>query len=147
MDGKEMFKQFKTMEESRAFAEAQYKTIVELSRKIQKLEDDKKHLESLLESTSPLLPEPKTGLLDNVIPDEQVIAEVQLNILKSKALSGHSGTELTLEETKKVEAYSKILATLKSASNKKPEDIVVKQTSSADLLKLIDSSKAEDGSA
>lgn len=139
MNGSEMFAQFKSMEEMRSYCEAQYKTIVELSKKIQKLEDSKTHLEGLLATTAPLM-EVTTDLIESIIPNEQIIAEVQLGILKSKALSGPSGTELTLEETKKVEIYSKVIASLKASQGKKPVDIHIKEVSNKDLLKAIEGS-------
>lgn len=138
MTGKEMFNKFKSTEELRSYAEAQYKTIVDLSKKIQSLEDKIKQLETLLETNSPLLEEQKKNFLEDMIPNEQVIAEVQLGILKQKALSGTAGSELTLEETKKVEIYSKILANLKATETKKPGEVPVQAISNAELLKQIE---------
>lgn len=138
----QMLNQFKEAEEIRAYAEAQYATILELSKKINKLEEDNKHLKSLLENSTPILEEQKKELLGYNIdaPNEEIISEIQLNKLKAIALD----RELTLEETKKFEIFSKVLANLKASQGKnKTIEVKADILSTEDLLKLMNNGNSE----
>jgi dsDNA-binding SOS-regulon protein len=129
-----MFQDFKDDVELRAFAEAQYQTILELSKKIQKLEEENSHLKQLLENSTPVLEEQKKELLGFNLDasNEEIIATIQLNKIKQISYD----RELTLEETKKVEIFSKILAGLKSKTTKQ-EEAKPEALSNEDLMKLL----------
>lgn len=138
MNIKELTQEFENIEEIRSFAEKQFTQILELSKKIKDLEEEKEHLKELLQKGVPLVA-PKILLTDfnnsesNLIitSDAKVIADIQLKLLKDRA----QDKELTLEETKKVEIYSKII----SADNIKPSTIkaAAKTLDDKELMKLI----------
>ena len=48
MDSTELFEQNKSLVELKEFSEAQQKVIIQLNRKIQKLESERNHLQELL---------------------------------------------------------------------------------------------------
>lgn len=133
-----MIAQFSNLEDLSAFAKAQQKTLLELTKKNKVLEDETKHLKKLLEGTVPVInPNPKTSFSTN---DEESIAREQLFLLKQKS----TNEELTYEETKKVEIYSKILNTLKT--NHKTIDANSKDISTTDVLKLLKESNDDSSS-
>lgn len=128
----EMIKEFKEFSELKSFAESQMKTIQELSKRIVTLEQERDHLKTILETTTDLLEKPKILLFENYNNDEEVIAKQQLAMLKQRS----DTSELTLEETKKVAEYSKILRELGQKKDNKKE-IEVKALSDDELLKLL----------
>lgn len=116
----QMLAQFKDLSELQAFANAQQRTIIELTKKLKKAEDETKHLKSLLEKSVPLIESDeskklqKKGFLTN---DEESICRQQLFLLNQMSAE----RELTLEESKRVEIFSKILRALEE----KPKTVVV----------------------
>lgn len=68
-----------------------------------------KHLEDMLSKSVPLI---GGGISRIVKPDEKQIAELQLDKLKQKAMT----TELTLEEARKFEIFSKVKMNLEQKS-------------------------------
>lgn len=129
----EMLKEFKEFAELKDFAEAQLRTIQELSKRIVALEQERNHLKELLSTTTDVLDKPKIVLFENYNNDEEVIAKQQLAMLKQKS----DISELTLEDTKKVVEYSKILRDLSLKKDNKKE-IEVKSLTDEELLKLLD---------
>lgn len=127
-----MLEEFKSLAEIRDFAESQMKTIQELSKRIVSLEQERDHLKNILETTTDLVQKPKILLFENYNNDEEVIAKQQLAMLKQKSDS----VELTLEETKKVAEYAKILSNLREA---KPKDnaLEVKALSDEELMRML----------
>jgi len=127
-----MLEEFKSLAEIKDFAESQMKTIQELSKRIVSLEQERDHLKNILETTNDLVQKPKILLFENYNNDEEVIAKQQLAMLKQKSDS----VELTLEETKKVAEYAKILSNLREA---KPKDEIleVKALSDEELMKML----------
>ena len=91
-------------EELKAYAEAQYETLQSQLQKITDLEAKNKHLEHLLAQTVPVVGESSPSNMS----DEERICRDQLRIFNQTSKE----RELTLEETRKVEIYSKILANL-----------------------------------
>lgn len=122
-----MLEQFTKLEDLQAFAKAQQKTIVELTKKNTVLSDKVKQLEKLLETTVPVIQDKK---IDFGVNDEETIARQQLFLLKQKSQE----EELTLEETRRVEIYSKILINLKD----KPKTLETssRQLSEDELLQI-----------
>lgn len=129
-----MVGQFKNMAELQNYCNAQYKTIAELNRQINQYKDEKLSLEKMLKDTVHALPPanivefPKYG-----VPPEEEICLQQLHILNRVS----NNRELTLEEVRKCEIFSKILVNLKQV----PKDIEApsKNLSNEDLLKLASS--------
>src|ERR1700676_3522434 len=108
-----MIAQFTTLEDLQAFAKAQQKTLIDLTKKLKTSEDKIKHLEKLVEGAVPLINPP--AKIDFTANDEESIAREQLYLLKKIS----SERELNTEETKRVEVYAKILMSLKN----KPKDV------------------------
>lgn len=116
----EMSKQFKDFIELQEFSQAQHKTIVDLSKKITKLEDENSHLKELLANTAQLTNlDPKPMIVDLGISSEEIISATELRKLKEICISQHG--ELTLEQAKKVELYTKILLGLRNKGKGKSE--------------------------
>lgn len=108
-----MISEYKDYTQLRVFAESQFRTIVELSKKIQELEEKNAELERLLEQTNPLEISANVSSLNLNVSDEEFICRTQLRMLKE--LSARS--ELTKEEAQKVEIYSGILQSLNKKAN------------------------------
>jgi phenylalanine-4-hydroxylase len=128
-----MLEQFKDFAELQVYAQSQYKTIISSSQKIKKLEDEITHLKKLIESGNivDISSEKKySELLTS--SDEETISKIELNKLKHVSFE----RELTLEETKKVDIYSKILATIRG--QQKTFDATSKKMDESELLKLVD---------
>lgn len=118
----------KDLAEVEKFAEKQYQTILELNKKITELNVEIATLKTQLAQAG-------HGSLhipgQNEKPSEQMICEVQLALLNQASMQG----PLTAEESKKVETYSKILATFRS-KEKAPEK-PIERLDSDTLLKLV----------
>lgn len=129
-----MIKDFKDTIELQSFAEAQYKTILDLNKKINQVQEEKKQLELLLQNSVPMLEGQKKEFLgyDSSTPNEEIISTVQLGKLKEISFV----RELTLEESKRVEIFSKILSSLKS-KEQKPKDNGLEEVSTAELIRLV----------
>lgn len=129
-DVKDISADLKEYMELKATNVAQYKTIVELSKKIQEKEKEINHLKSMLESTVPIFE--KTENISSPLQlsgdDEETICRTQIRLLREIALKD----ELTLEQTKKFEIYAKTLMNIKNT----PQVIEVKskKLSDAELL-------------
>lgn len=126
-----MIKDFKDYSELKLFSEAQHKTITDLSKKLIKLEEENRHLKSLLETTTDIVSKPK--IVDLSEPDEETIARVQLARLKDNSFN----RELSLEECRKVETYSKILNIL-NQNKKKTIEVSAQAISNDDLMKMLE---------
>lgn len=117
----------KDLAEVEKFAEKQYQTILELNKKITELNVEIGTLKTQLA---------QAGQGSFQIPgqneksSEQMICEVQLALLNVASMQG----PLTAEESKKVETYSKILATFRN-KEKAPEKPIEKAPT-ATLLEL-----------
>lgn len=129
-----MLEQFKDMGSLQKYAEAQYKTILSLSRRVKVLEEENVELKDLLEKSTPLLNEEKKNFVSYQVEassDEEMIAKVQLARMKEISMD----RELTLEEAKRVEIFTKILANKGSNSS---IAIQTQKMNNDDLLKMLD---------
>ena len=124
-----MTKELKTLAQYKQFAEAQHSTILDLSKKIQELEKKIKELPSSGESITKIIH------TDLNISSEELICLTQLSLLKESS----EGRELTLEEAKKVDIYSKILNQIKG-NKKEPKDIF-NNLKDEELLKLVENNE------
>ena len=108
-----------TEDDAKAYQKAQQSTIISQTRQInelrKKLEELSKQCETLTIENTKLKALAPASSLDTTIPDEESICLVQLALLNNMSMQ----RELTLEECKKTEIYSKVLVTLR---NKKPVD-------------------------
>lgn len=128
MNIQDLEKEFSELQEQ---SDASMSVIIDLQKKIKKLEEDKKHLELLLEGAVPDL----SNKVDNNlgIKNERIICETQIFLLKKKAISG---SELTLEEARKLQIYVDVLEKL---DPKDEQGLSINDISTEDLLKLVHS--------
>jgi len=129
-----MLEQFKDMASLQKYADAQYKTILSLTKKVKLLEQENINLKDILEKSTPLLDEEKkTFNLPEVeaSSNEEMIAKVQLARLNEISLE----RELTLEEAKRVEIFTKILSA-KGAN--KSITVQMQKMNNDDLLKMLE---------
>lgn len=132
-----MGEQFKDFAELKSYSDAQNKTILEQSRKLRERDEEIKHLKKLLEGAVPLIKEKKTS--DKLVEgnDQEYICRVEINKLKSIT----EERELTLEECKRFDIYSKILKEL--ANVPKTIEINTKGASEQELLAVIAGGKID----
>lgn len=127
-----MSKQFKTAAELQAYSDAQFRTIVNQAKKIHDLEEEVVHLRKLLES-GPLIKDPTRKIeLYTDVSDEEAICHIELKKLKDLSLE----RELTLEEAKRTEIYTKLIISL-TQDTKKPKAEPEKRLDDSELLKLL----------
>lgn len=135
MSLEKMLDEAKDLAELRVFSEAQQKTIVKLSKKNKELEEEISHLKKLLESTAPIVTtsaEPAVSAEKFLTTDQEAICRMQLNRLKEVSYE----RELTLEEAKRVEIFSKIINVLENSP--KTIKVETKSIDSKDLMSLIE---------
>lgn len=131
-----MLKEFKNLTELQQFSEAQHKTIIELSKKNQKLEEEVKHLKTLADSQVPKL---QIQQEQSVIKSGAIIEDHEENICRMELKKLHDVSlerQLTYEETKKVEIYTKLLIAIQAKV--KSNVIELKKTDTSDLLQLVE---------
>jgi hypothetical protein len=98
----------KTPEEMMEYIDAQQKVLTQLNKKIQKVENENIQLKIQLEKKSPMVVEKKNNAF--AVSDEESIAREQLYLLRQVSME----RELSYEECKKVDTYTKILLSLKA---------------------------------
>jgi uncharacterized coiled-coil DUF342 family protein len=130
-------KQFKDMTELQAFAEAQYRTIIELSKKINLLEEERDSLKKDLANSVSKDQLDTPSILQPSGSDEEIICRAELKKLREKSSGGE---ELTLEETKRVEIYTKLLLNL--SSKDKPQQQSIGNLDTAELMKFLNPDKS-----
>ena len=129
-------------EDLQQFANTQYKVMITQAKKIEKLDEEVHRLTLLLEQ------EKQKGFTSSILDtnnddqnDAETICLIQLALLNRKSMEG----ELTLEETKKVETFSKVLLSIKtkdSTENKEKE--IVQQIDTSNLLSILNPPKVLD---
>lgn len=119
----------KTKAELEAYIEAQNELILELREKV----DELKNSQNSQEKSSNLV---KTATDEDV---DREICRLQLNKLYNKA----NNRELSIEETKKVEIFTKLLLSLDSRPKKNPNELsgVSNDELLADVLSINDNTK------
>lgn len=121
------------IKELEIFSEAQHKTILDLSRKLEKVEKEKQDLEMAYTniqnaSFSSSLEIPSVG---TIVHNAQIIAEVQLSRLRQLSDNG----PLSFEDSKKVELFVKVLEVFKAKEKTQPLQTI----NDDELLKIIES--------
>lgn len=118
--------------EMKSYSDAQFTTIVDLQKKISKLESENKSLKIMLEGNLPGLgfnaPDLTLG-----ISKEQLICEVQIEFLKNIAIV----RELSLEETRKFAMFEEILDKIRKDPTKRDSNVEALDDNT--LLKLVGS--------
>lgn len=134
-----MLSETKDLSEMKAFCDAQQKTILKLSKKNKDLEEEVSHLKKLLENSSSLIQKDSSEVVGEkfLTTDEEAICRMQLNKLKDVSYE----RELTLEEAKRVEIYSKIM----NAIENRPKTIKVetKHLDNNSLMNLLDENEQQ----
>lgn len=132
-----MAAQFTSLEELQAYCDAQYKTILTLNNKLQSSE---KELEDLRNEIAKLKQE---QLLNNAkqsssnqfaTSDEETACVIQIAMLKEHALS----RELTMDETKKLDTFVRVLQSIRS-KEVKPKGQELSDLPAEDLMLMRDS--------
>lgn len=133
---------FESASDARDFVEAQHRTIVELTKRLDKVTNEKKQLEQLLQSTSPAL----IGEYKPVVqPFNTVDQALEENICRMELKKLHDVSlerVLTHEEAKKVEIYTKLLVTL--AQKVPTKTLEMRKLSTEELLDRVSSEKPDD---
>lgn len=129
-------KEMKEFADLKAYSNAQYNTIVEQNKQINKLKEEVAHLQRLVGTGVPAVGDSAISTITHLSPEEEICL-TQLQILNDISKRG----QLTLEETRKTEIYAKILAGLRTG----PKDIPTphKKIDTAELLKLAESIGSE----
>lgn len=129
----EIYKQFKTTAELQQYCNSQYKTILELTKKLQLLEDENKHLKQLFDGSTVIVN--KVDKYKEYSNEEAVCME-QIDRLKEVS----TARELSYEEAKKLDIYTKLLLNIQS--KKSQEDNGLSSINEADLLKSLENGKS-----
>jgi hypothetical protein len=128
-----LLSQYKTEEELRGYAEASYKTLLQVQKKNKELQDEVDHLKKLVTGAVPIISDGSKPDL-SIGSDEEEIAKMELRKLKMDSMGNEP---LTLEQAKRVEIYSKILnSRIKTPPNNERE---VKELNSDALLAIAES--------
>jgi hypothetical protein len=125
--------QYKDFNQLQEFVQAQQTTIIQLSKKIQKLEDERDHLKKLLESSVPLIA-PIKNENEN---DSEYICTMEISKLRDISTQ----RELTLEECRRLETYFKILTQINNRPKKEEKE--VEKLSDGELLKLVENNDVD----
>ena len=131
--GKKIINSFEDPEQLKQFCESQYQTIVELSQELAELKRSNEELKAkALVSAQGLN---ASSLIQLNEQDQEIICRTQISLLRNRSMN----SELTLEEARKLELYSKILGSVKS----KPEDDMkeIKEMDSEAMLLLVSGGK------
>lgn len=126
----DMMQEFKDLAELKDFTRAQHESIMNLTRKVKKLEEEKSELESMLVGKLPSNLN-SSSLIQDVGAYEETICRMELKKLHDRSLE----QQLTYEEAKKVEIYTKLLISINSKEKK--EDLGAGKIETGDLLKLV----------
>ena len=133
-----MIKDIVDFDELQKFANTQYTVMITQAKKIEKLQEEVTKLSLLLDkSKQDSINSSILNTNNDQNNDTETICLIQLALLNRKSMEG----ELTLEETKKVETFSKVLLSLntKDAEDKNKEE--VKKIDTEQLLTLVGSVK------
>lgn len=127
----EMANQFNTYAELQVYSAAQHETITKLNAKINQLEEKSKHLEKLLTENAIIVGDGEIKDMFLKCEDPEAISRTQLKILRDRSMQG----ELSIEETKRVEIYTKILDSVELKRKDRMKN-VTDSTTTEELLKL-----------
>lgn len=136
MELDKLLEKFTEITEIKAYANAQYNTILDLQNKLQAANGEIEHLKSILDGISPNLSAKE--LLKGSNQEEVCKRELYKLNERSKI------SALTLEETKKVEIYTKLLIALNGKD--KPRDNIGEDLSDEQLLNVVEMLDGKTGS-
>lgn len=117
----------KSIEELKIYIQAQQTTILQLSRKLQLIEDERNHLKTMLDVSMPVL-----LTTDQTEPTEDQICKLEIQKLRNISLQ----RELLSDEAKRLDIYVRILRD--GAKKDKRNEQEAKCLNDDDLLRLIE---------
>lgn len=138
MDINQLTEQFKTYEELKVFCSSQFKQILQLTKKIKELEEKNSSLQKKVKevNNSEVInlnaALPSTSLNFKLLDDAKMISQVQLKMIKELSFE----RELTLEETKKLDIFNRILN--QPEDKEKPIKATARVLKEEDLLSLVE---------
>lgn len=106
---------------------AQMRALVQTNKKLKLIEEENAHLKKLLTQTNPIIVS-----MDQQGVDEELIARSELRKLRQYS----QDRELSMEETKKVEIYSKIMANI--ANKPKAIEVSARNLKTEELFAALD---------
>lgn len=121
----------KEKEKLQTYSNAQTNTIIELSRKLKLAQDEVSHLKKLLEGSVPLI-KSEGSIITDKANDQEYICRTEINKLREISRD----RELSLEECKKLDIYSKILKDL-ALTPPKMDQSAAKKASSEELEAIV----------
>lgn len=121
-----MEESFKDLQE---YSDKQFHIINALQKEIDRLQGENKSLKMMLEGNLPSLEFSPNGI---GISNEQMICETQISLLKDRAMQ----KELNADEVRRFSQLFEVLEKIKK-SETNIDDVIVKKTSTEDLLKLV----------
>ena len=125
----DMEKSFKDLQ---AYSDEQFRTLNKLRKENEALKQEIKTLRQTVEnSLNSSLNLPVSDLSVSGISNEQLICETQLAMLKEIALT----RQLTLEESRKVETFYKILSGIRT-NKEDVKDLQIEKLSEAELISI-----------
>jgi hypothetical protein len=129
-------KEFKETMDLKIQLNAQMNIITSMTKKNKEQQEEINHLKKLLESTAPLIKAPnELNKLPGFLSDsEEQICRMEIEKLRDKA----SVEQLTYEDAKKLEVYTKILNTIRNSP--KIIEVKTKKLTESELMAAIESS-------
>ena len=135
---KKILETFKTDIELEAYLQAQQQSLIEVSKKINELQQENENLKKQSENLSAEKNSERTLYLkDQEYTDAEIICVNQLERLRILA----EERQLTYEETKKTETLTKVLEQVRSG--KKDKDDLVKDLPTEEILRVISGGGSE----
>lgn len=125
----EIFGKFESDDDRESFFQAQMKLINDLTKERDDLSRQVKHLQEAVKKATA---QPKVAQPENEKSYQEQICIEQLKLLNSKS----QDNELTAEEARKVDIYTKLLIQIQGGTANKPKSAIEKM-STEDLLKLV----------
>src|SRR5579871_956726 len=123
--------QYKTLEQLQQFAIAQQTTIIQMSKKIQKLEDERNHLKDIVDKSVPIIKSVDSAVTEVFENNAEYICHMEIAKLKEAS----KDRELTLEESRKLETYFRIITQIDNKP--KPKEKEVEKLGTEELLKIV----------
>lgn len=131
----ELSKQFKTMKELRQYCDSQYMVINQLNKKIIEQDQEIAHLKEVLSNSAPIISDASGDLeVYKDISDELLVCIQQIKILRNKS----EREELTFEEAKKLDIYTKLLVSLRTGKEPKKNEVTPSVEELEKILKEVE---------
>lgn len=124
--------QYKDMVQLQLYASAQEQTILNMSKKIKKLEEERDHLKKVADGSVPIIKSTDSKITEIFENDSEYICHMEIAKLKEVSTE----RELTLEECRKLETYYRIVSQIDNKKQKPEKE--VEKVKTEDLLKLVE---------